>query len=444
MRTRRRGWGVALAGVLAGLALVGCGGPAPAPTAEVAQPRYDAEAGLAAFDRAWERIGETYFDQGMEGLDWDAVRAELRPEAAAANTPAELRHVIDRMMSRLEKSHFEILPPGEAQPTRDRGMAWVGLDVRSLDGAMVVTTVAPGSPADEAGVRPGWILEEIDGGSVFVGGDSGRERLWARQRTFGKLLGQPDTYVDLRFRDAHDEPRAAMLRRVERPGESIRVLNLPEYYAGVETRHIQLPDGGCVGYLHFGIWMLPVMQAFQEGLQGMADCDGVVLDLRGNLGGVGAMARGIAGFFVQETGSLGQLVSRQNTLNFNVQPRPLDPKQGRGNYAGPLAILTDAVSVSTTEIFAAGMQELGRAKVFGETSAGMALPAMTEELPTGDVLMHAIADFTTPAGHPVEGRGVIPDFPVDVTRESLLQGGDPVLDAAVEWIATQEPEGSSR
>lgn len=444
MRSRIDRWvrGVA---TVASLGLMACGGPPPAPSAEVAKVSYDQEAGLAAFDRAWTRIGETYFDAGMEGLDWEAVRAELRPQAAAATNPAQLRDVIHRMMGRLDKSHFEIMPPGQTGAATQSGLAWVGLDVRSLDGAMVVTHVAPGSPAEGAGVRTGWILDTIDGMSVHVGGDNARERLWARQRTVARLLGEADTYVDLGFLDAGDEARAAMLRRVDRPGQSAQVLNLPEFYAGVESRHIDLPGGGCVGYLHFGIWMPPVMNAFREGLQGMAECDGVVIDLRGNIGGVGAMARGVAGFFVQEPGSLGQLVSRQNTLNFNVQPRPLDPTLGRGNYAGPVAILTDAVTGSTSEIFAAGLQEMGRATVFGETSAGMALPAMTEELPTGDVLLHAIADFRTPAGHPVEGRGVVPDVPVPVTRTPLLQGRDPVLDAAVDWIATQEPEeGSSR
>ncbi len=108
-------------------------------------------------------------------------------------------------------------------------------------------------------------------------------------------------------------------------------------------------------------------------------------------------------------------------------------------FAGPLAILVDRQSASTSEIFAMGMQTLGRGRVFGETTPGMALPAVMLRLPNRDVLYHAFADFTDPNGVRIEGRGVIPDRPVALTRADLLAGRDLVQEAAVEWIrgATQ-------
>ena len=81
------------------------------------------------------------------------------------------------------------------------------------------------------------------------------------------------------------------------------------------------------------------------------------------------------------------------------------------------------------------MQALGRARVFGETSAGQALPATTTRLPTGDVLMHATADLVAPDGRRVEGWGVVPDEQVPLRRDDLLAGRDAPLDAAVRWIA---------
>ncbi len=93
--------------------------------------------------------------------------------------------------------------------------------------------------------------------------------------------------------------------------------------------------------------------------------------------------------------------------------------------------------MSTSEIFAGGMQKLGRARVFGETSAGQALPALSLRLPGGDVLVHAFASYTGPGGEPFEGRGVVPDETVPPTREALLAGSDPALDAAVRWISRQ-------
>jgi carboxyl-terminal processing protease len=106
-------------------------------------------------------------------------------------------------------------------------------------------------------------------------------------------------------------------------------------------------------------------------------------------------------------------------------------------FRGPLAILVDPMSASTSEIFAAGMQRIGRARVFGEASAAAALPALMERLPSGDVFVHAVADFTDPAGRRIEGAGAVPDEIVPLTVADLRAGRDAPLDAAVRWIASE-------
>jgi C-terminal processing protease CtpA/Prc len=83
---------------------------------------------------------------------------------------------------------------------------------------------------------------------------------------------------------------------------------------------------------------------------------------------------------------------------------------------------------------------VGRVKVFGETSAGAVLPATTKTLPNGDSLLYAIGDFKTATGELLEGRGVVPDVPVALTRAALLKDGDPALKAAVDWITAQRTE----
>jgi carboxyl-terminal processing protease len=147
------------------------------------------------------------------------------------------------------------------------------------------------------------------------------------------------------------------------------------------------------------------------------------------------MSTGVAGHFLAEPASLGSMIGRDNTLQFNALPRKVSTAGKRVRpYSRPLAILVDARSASTSEVFAGGLQDIGRARVFGETSAGMALPAHAIELPNGDVLMHAVADFVTGKGTRLEGRGVIPDEAALPSREALLAGSDAALDAATRWI----------
>jgi carboxyl-terminal processing protease len=140
------------------------------------------------------------------------------------------------------------------------------------------------------------------------------------------------------------------------------------------------------------------------------------------------MAMGMAGYFIDKPDQrLGTMHMRQTPLKFTVNPRP-------PTYPGPLAILVDGGSASTSEVFAGGMQDLGRARIFGTRTAGAALPSAIDRLPNGDAFQHALADYVSEGGRPLEGVGVIPDVEVKLTREALLEGRDPVLDAAIEWV----------
>ena len=174
-----------------------------------------------------------------------------------------------------------------------------------------------------------------------------------------------------------------------------------------------------------------MMGQFGNAIQDCAKCDGIVIDLRGNPGGIGAMAMGMAGFLVDKPNlRLGTMYMRGATLNFVINPR-------EGAYSGPVAVLVDELSASTSEIFAGGLKDIGRARIFGTHTAGAALPSIFTRLPNGDGFQYAIANYISEGGKPLEANGVSPDMEVRLTREALLAGRDAVLDAALEWIHTK-------
>ncbi len=82
---------------------------------------------------------------------------------------------------------------------------------------------------------------------------------------------------------------------------------------------------------------------------------GLIIDIRGNPGGIGLMATGLAGMLVDDEYLMGTMRLRQGHLNYNVYPQ-------KGAFLGPLAILVDNNSISTSEIFAADMKETGRGR----------------------------------------------------------------------------------
>jgi carboxyl-terminal processing protease len=128
--------------------------------------------------------------------------------------------------------------------------------------------------------------------------------------------------------------------------------------------------------------------------------------------------------------SLGTMRSRVSSMNFTVYPQP-EP------FLGKVVILTDYGTGSTSEVFAAGLQELGRAVVIGRTSAGAVLPSVFEKLPTGAVFQYAVSDYRSPKNVLIEGRGVEPDKEVSITAADLLAGRDPQLEAAIKYIKKQ-------
>lgn len=399
------------------------------------------------FDAAWTIIRDTHFDKTMNGLNWEAVRAELQPRAAVATSSAELRGVIRDMLGRLALSHFALIPSGGDASTPGGPSADTsgdpGLEVRLFGRELIVTNVDREAASL---VRPGWRITRIGSASVAdllrvlpEGGPAGtNDRLqgleaWRIAQTH--LRGPAGSKVDVTFENGESAVvRLSLVRRPEQ-GSPVTVGNLPTMYVRVEKGKASTPSGATAGVIKFNVWMAAVDAQFQQAIDELRHADGIIVDLRGNPGGLAAMLMGISGHFVGERKSLGVMKTRESEFRFFVNPRLVSAAGERVEpFAGPLAILIDSMSGSASECFTGGMQSIGRARVFGQTSMGQALPALFDRLPNGDVLIHAYGDFVTADGTRLEGRGVIPDQTVPLRREDLLAGRDRTLEAALAWI----------
>ena len=441
--------------VIAGsLVLAGCHGRYPAPDAAGSgcKPQSpnarltSTSLNAATFDTAWSIIARSHWDSTYNGVDWKAVRDSLRPKAVQARTVEQLRSVLRTMTGTLGQSHFSIIPSesseGPSGPERDQS-GDIGATIRDVDGAILVTTVRAGGAAERAGMRPGAIIETVDGCVVAnrqkvagVQPDERRARLthWA---TVTPLLRGPigDT-VRITARNRVGDRVVYLVKRDAIEGRMTRIGNLPAMSARLETER-RVMDGKNVGIIRFNIWMPVLFEGIKLAVDSLRGSDAIVLDLRGNVGGIGMMATGVAGHFVDTALTLGTLIQQGGTQRYIINPQRVSARNERVvPFAGPLAIVVDELSISTTEIFAGGLQAINRARVFGSQTAGEALPAVAERLPNGDVLYHAIANFLSAAGKPLEGRGVVPDVAVPITRSQLLKGADPALDAALRWAAS--------
>jgi carboxyl-terminal processing protease len=472
---RRRTWAAMLAVCGTMNAVPACHSPAKEGVdARAAEPVGEPGRYLADFDRAWELVRDTHYDPAYNGVDWEGVRAELRPLAEQARTRSENRDLIQDMVSRLNQSHFGVIPEGiDDDPEPDAavdsdghaasgagpaeiparadgdGEATPGFDLRVVDGRALVTSVQPDGPAAQAGVRTGWVLSRVrrtDIGEMIarmaesLGGHEASLYTW--QAVAQRLQGAPGSSLELTFLDADDTEVTLEIERVDPPGTMVKFGNLPPLSTHLSHRWLtdaETGDPGTrIGYIAFNIFMIPIAPQFERAMVELKEADGIVIDLRGNPGGVGAMAGALARFFVSEKSLLGTMYMRGQELQFNAEPIVVTSRGERLQpFKGPLALVIDETSASTSEVMAGGMRAIGRARTFGSPSAGMALPAAMSRLPSGDVLLHAIADYLNSDGTRLEGDGVPTDESVPVRREDLLAGVDAPLREAARWIVNE-------
>ena len=404
--------------------------PAPAPAITAAAPAI-ADVRQETFDMVWTTVKEKHFDPDFGGVNWNKVREQYAPKVAALKSNEELYSLLQSMLGELRQSHFQIIPPEAIvdDDSKEPKGGGVGLDLRLIDGQLTINKVESGSKAFAAGLRTGFVIKKIDDIGVDQIAErfskSGESAAITRTRitraALARINGKPETTVRLTYADEADRTREVTVAREKLKGEmSPRFGNFPPQYAEFETNRLE----GGIGYIRFNIFVMPLMDRIRTAIRSMLDVRGMIIDLRGNPGGFGGMAAGIAGVLEAKQTSLGAMKLRAGRQAFIVFPQ-------KDAYLGPVVVMVDGGSASTSEIFAAGLQENGRATIVGERTMGAALPSIFGKLPTGALFQYAIADYRTPKGVLIEGLGVKPDVEVKLTRRALLEGRDPQLDAAV-------------
>jgi carboxyl-terminal processing protease len=415
---------------IAALFLVGC----PLGAALTAEQR---QLNIQSFEYVWTAIRDKHWQTKPGGLDWQAIHDEFRPKMEGADSMDAAREILNQMLGRLHQSHFNIVP-AELYSNLDAGHGadtTTGIDVRVVGAQVLVTSVEPASSAFLQGVRPGWEIVKMAHTDLTpivaklnetYGGSTLRD-LMLRRAILGRLAGDAAGPVQVEFLDADGKHATKALAPGPSKGDSVQFGFLSPMQVWFNSSRV---GDGNIGYVAFNAFLdaQRLMTAFGDAVQSCQKCEGFIVDLRGNPGGIGIMAMGMAGWFIANPDqNLGTLYMRDTTLKFVVNPRI-------GTFGGPLAILVDGTSASTSEIMAEGLKDLGRARIFGTRTAAAALPSLFEKLPNGDGFQYAIANYVSEGGQPLEGLGVTPDVETPLTRQALLAGKDPALDAAVAWI----------
>ena len=398
-----------------------------------------AERRQQSFEKVWNTVNEKHYDPTFGGVDWQKMREIYQPKAQAAKTNEDFNGVLNQMLGELKLSHFAVFPPFAVADDSKTVSGVTGIELKWIDNQAVISRLPANStlPAD---LKTGFVINKINDKTVvetlaafekYAAAQKlpeAKKNLYRQYVVQNALNGDTATKVKIEALDGRNQPQVFELTRVAQEGEmSAAIGNFPAQEVVFESKI--LPGG--IGYIRFNIWVIPQLPKIREALRQMKDAPGIIFDLRGNPGGVAGIASGIAGYLSDKQISLGTMKNRTNEMKFIVYPQTAP-------FAGKIAILTDGGSASTSEVFAAGMQENDRATIVGERSAGQILVSVFDTLPTGALFQYPISDYKSPKNVLIEGRGVIPDVEVKNTRQTLLDGRDAPLEEAVKIINSKK------
>ncbi len=402
---------------------------------------------LNDFEVVWQTVNEQYFDPTCGGLDWRGVHARYQPRIAAAESDEEFYRLINEMLWELKVSHAAVIPPGHwglVYPTLFAEGS-IGTDIRMLDGSVMITSVAPGSSSAKAGLRPGFVIQSVDG--IPIGQITAKrlahleppynarmQRTGITSEILSRIYGSPETDVSIGYVDAHGQTHETSIVRTSRENKSESTHPiLPPMFLEFESKRF---DNG-IGYIRFNSFHQALAKDISSAIRLLHNTPGLIIDVRGNCGGDSRVGTALAEQLVKKRTVFWRAKARDRTVDVCLDP-------AESVYEGPIAVLMDVMSQSGSEIFAAGIQAVGRGVIVGERSPGVIMVADGMRLPNGASFLYPTMQISTPDGKVLEGQGVVPDVEAGLDRDLLMQGVDSQLEAAIEYLEIEQHSAGHR
>jgi carboxyl-terminal processing protease len=381
-------------------------------------------AGLAAFDEVWETVRDRFYDPRLHGLDWQAVRARYRPQAAPARSRDETAIVINAMLTELRASHTRYYTRDDpayyqladifSYALRRRGLdrvfpggevtyPGIGVFTQADDqGRTFITGVVEGAPAHQAGLLVGDEILSVDG-APFRPVDSFR----------GKVGGAVPLLIR---RTAAEAPTAIGVAPAEIHPNDMFLRGLK-----ASARIIAGGDSARIGYVHVWSYAGDTYQAALEDLIAdgpLKDADALIWDLRDGWGGAQP-----------------EYLDLFNPRSPTMQVTDRNGKTGNVDvkWRKPVAALINGGTRSGKEVLAYGFKEYRLGELVGVRTEGAVLAATAFLIGDEGLLLLAVEDVLVD-GQRLERVGVAPTIEVPFDPR-FAAGADPQLERAVQILS---------
>ncbi len=378
---------------------------------------------MEVFRQAWTYMRDGFYDDKFHGVNWDAVRTQYAPRIAGAQTPAEMRRLLNLMVGELNASHMGVAAGGGRGGAGGDGPSVGRLGLRfdrteyEQAGRLRITEIVPLGPvAITRQAKVGDYLLAVD--EAKIGAQTNLDEVLAHsvnRRTALSLSSSSDGA----------DPQEVVVRPINQATEK----NLL-YREWVEANraYVEKASGGRLGYAHMNDMSEGALRRFYTDLD--ADNrmkDGVVIDVRNNNGG-----------FVNVYAI--DVLARRSYLVMTPRGLPAAPARsmlGQRSLELPTILVTNQHSLSDAEDFTEGYRTLKLGKIVGEPTSGWIIYTGSQTLVDGSTMRMPATRITTLDGKTMELNPRPVDIPVTRPIGESLIGKDSQLDMAVkELLAT--------
>jgi len=384
-----------------------------------------------AFTAVWDYLNQHYPYFSYKKINWEEIKFEFQDRLPAATSDEEFHNIIYEMITHLQDPHIKIFSPARDQNHKNR-TNW-GIRVSEIEDKWVIRKVFAGSAAAAIGLKPGFILLKIENTSLaelfkqqsdqLLTAKEGsiRDQRFGNQIRLQALLSEKTGATrSLTFLD-HQE--------IEQTKETI--LKTYDYKPEQNIHFKRLKEGfGYIKIKRMAANILTFIPQFDKALKELRNTRGLIIDVRGNLGGAIIFPDQILGRFTSQKIQYGNIRNAHDDLIplWIVPRRPL--------YNNPVIILIDEGCLSAGEYFAYAAGTLKQVKRIGRPTKGQVSgPSRSMILPgKAKIRLYSSGLADLKGQFVVEWTGVQPDIEVPYSIEDIKKGIDSDLKKAIELL----------
>ena len=349
------------------------------------------------FDNVWQTVKNNYYDPTMNHQSWSRWKEHYHGKI---KTDEDAKVAIDTMLASLDDPYSKYMDKREYSDQNtsiDSKITGIGVNIASISGKVHIINVMEGTPAQAANLQAGDIILDIDGKTVNGLPLSDVAAL---------VKGPENTFVQMTILRNKDKFVKKVMRKE------------------IKIKTVKSSMDKNIGYIQISSFLgTSTPSEFMEAVEKTKDADGLILDLRGNTGGLLPNAIFIANLFIPD-GNLVSIVGRNN-YRYDIYAQNTEFEIDK-----PMIVLVDGASASASEILSGALRDYKKAKLLGTKTFGKGMVQKIMPLPNETGLNLTIAKYLTPGGSDINKVGIAPDIEVKLTMDDVNNKKDVQLETA--------------